>query len=407
MSGIALNQFNDFTLATTSVKVSGSESLVNDAQLNTYSFGALMGGDTGRKKMIQGGKTITENIVFQDNGTFRFTLPGETQTWVNPQKLVQSEYHWRFSLAHMAWTRQEVLLNDRIKYGNEENRFLAFVDLRNEKEQLMWTAKWNGVEAQAWAEPDTGAMEAAGGKQANSIPVFINEATNGLFNPGTGGTTWTTVGGIDPTVTTQGQTAWVPQTRTYTQEITTEDHMYSPGNILAEMSALWRDVRFEQPPTMQAYFDDPRFNRHCIFTSKVGHTAAEIAVRMSNDRLVGGAGPQDWGYSDPAYRGIPIKWVSTLDTATLYENSGTTDVVTEGASTADNIGPRFYLINSQYLYPVFHDEMYFEKDEISRHHNDPDTFVCPVATWYNIICTSRQRQGMLSPSGDLYSELYA
>lgn len=405
MSGTALSQFNDFTLATTSVKVSGPESLVNDAQLNTYSFGDLMGGDTGRKKMIQGGKTITENVVFQDNGTFRFTLPGETQTWSNPQKLVQSEYHWRFSLAHMSWTRQEVLLNDRIKYGTEENRFLAFVDLRNEKELLMWTAKWNGVEAQLWAEPDSGAMEAAGGKQAMSIPVYVNEDTNGLFNNLDGSaTTFTTVGGINPTTTTQGQTAWVPQTKTYTQEISAQDHMYNPGNLLAGISALYRECRFEQPPTMQSYFDDPRFNRFKIFTSTVGETAAEIAVRMSNDLLRGGWGPQDWGYGNPAYRGIPIKRVSTLDTATLYENSNTTDKVAE--STADNIGPRYYLINSQYLYPVFHDEMYFEKDEISRHHNDPDTFVCPVATWYNVICTSRRRQGLLSPSGDLYSELY-
>jgi len=405
VSGTALNQFNDFVEATGPTYVTGPDELVNDAQKNTYSFGSLMGGDTGKKKMIQGGSDIRESVVFQDNGTFKFTLPGETQNWVNPQKLQKVKYFWRFSLTHMSWTRQEVLLNDRIKYGDSEAKFHAYVDLRNEKELLMWTSKWNGLETQLWVEPDTVEMEVEGGKQPMSIPAFINDATNGLFNPLDGGTVWTTVGGIDPTVTTKGEDGFVPNTRTYSQEVNITNRIFGADNIIGTFDNMWKDVRFEQPPTMQEYFHDPRYNRQCIYTSSVGQSVYQQALRVSQDQFVT-AGRQDPAYAEPQYNGIPVKWVSELDTATLYANVATTDTVAEGL-TAGTIGPRYYWVNSQFLYPVFHDEMYFEKDEVSRHHNDPDTFVCPVATWYNIICTSRKRQGLVSPAGDLYSTQYS
>lgn len=401
MSGTALSQFNDFVAATGPTYVSGPGDVINDAQKNTYSFGALMGGDTGRKKMVQGGANIRESIVFQSNGTFKYTLPGETQAWVNPQKLVKIQVEWRFSLAHMAWTRQEVLLNDRIRYGTEQARFQTYVDLRDEKEMLMWTDKWNGIETQAWVQPVTENMEATDGKQPYSIPAFVNEFTNGLFDPQAAGeTVWTTVEGIDPTVTTKGENNFVPQTRAYTSET-----VNNSGNIISTFDNMWKDVRFEMPPTMQEYFQDPRYNRQCIYTSSVGQSVYQQLLRASQDAFVV-AGRQDPAYADPQYMGIPVKWVSELDTATLYANTAGTDVVAESSANVNNKGPRYYWLNSQYLYPVFHDEMYFEKDEVSRHHNDVDTFVCPVATWYNIICTSRQRQGLVSPSGDLYSPLY-
>jgi len=398
MSGTALNQFNDFVEATGPTYVTGPEDLINDAQLNTYSFGSLMGGDTGKKKLVQGGSDIRESIVFEDNGTFKYTLPGETQDWVNPQKLEKVVVNWRFSLAHMAWTRQEVLLNDKIKFGTSKAKFQTFVDIRDEKEMLMWTSKWNGMERQAWAEPDAAEMEAAGGKQPYSIPAFVNESASGLFDPLTG-SAFTTIEGIDPTDTALGRNRFVPATRTYNSAA-----VNNTGNIISTFDMMWKDVRFEMPPTMTEYFENPRFNRQCIFTSRVGQSAYQQLLRQSQDQFVT-SGRQDPSYADPMYYGIPIKWVSELDTATLYPSTTTLDTVAEGV--ANSIGPRFYWINSQYLFPVFHDEMYFEKDEVSRHHNDPDTFVCPVASWYNLICTSRRRQGLVSPSGDLYTALYS
>ena len=402
MAGVSIQQFNDFVEGTGPAYVSSAMDVVNDAQKRTYSFGWLLSGDIANKKVIQGGSEIREKVFFEHGETFEFHLPGETRTWKNPQKLVRLRVYWRFAEAHMSWNRQEVMLNDAVRYGNADTRFHQYVDLRNQKERMMWTDKWAGMEEALWAEPST-AMESEGGKVPTSIPFWINEATSGLFDPLDGGTALTTVGSIDPTDAALGRTGFVPQQRTYTQQIDEDADKYDPENILGQSDLMFMDLRFEQPPTMKEYFENPRFNKFRIATSTAGRAAFMLALRGANDQ-VRMAGGQDPAYPGPQFNGIPVMRVEELDTATLYANSNSNDTVAEG--TANFSGPRFYWLNTEYLFPTFHDEMYFAKDEVMRHPNDPDTFVCPVNTWYNVICTSRRRQGILSPAADLYDGLY-
>lgn len=396
-SGTPLSQFNSFAEATGSLYITGPRYIVNEAQEHTYSFGYITKGDTGKKKMVQGGANIRESIIFESNGTAQFVKPGKVRNWVNPQKLKKLQAEWRFAEAHMAWTRQEIMLNERIRYGDEGAMFHQFVDLLFEKEMIMWTDKWKLLELQLWAQPDKDAMEATDGEEPYSIPAFVNEDTNGLFNP-QDGNVWTVVETIDPTAS--GFTKFKPAQRTYSSAA-----INNAGNIISTFDMTWRDVRFEMPPSFQEYFSKPAYNKQAIWASAVGRSAYEQLIREhSTEGFHNIAGSQDPSIPDPQYRGIPIRWVSALDTATLY-NSGSSTVVSEGS--ADKIGPRYYWINAEFLYPVFHDEMYFEKDEITRHHNDTDTYVMPVNTWYNVICTSRQRQAIVSPSTDLYAALYS
>lgn len=402
MSGVSVQQFGDFVAGTGPAEVSSAQDVVNDAMLRTYSFGWLLKGDIANKKVLQGGSEIREDIFFEHGNTFNFHLPGQTRTWTQPQKLVKTRIFWRFGEAHMSWNRQTVMLNDRGKFGGDEGRFQQFVDLRNQIERVMWTDKWEGMEGALWAEPNVD-MEQEGGKPPLSIPAYVNEDTSGLFNPRDGGTTFTTIANIDPTDSALGRTGFVPTQRTYATAIANRTNTYAGDTILGQMDLMYQDLKFEQPPTMKEYFDNPRYNKFCIATSSVGRAVMMQALRGANDRVVLGGG-QDMAYPDPAFNYIPIKRVEQLDTATLYNNAASTDTVAE--DTANNIGPRFYWLNTEYLYPVFHDEMYFAKDEVMRHPNDPDTFVCPVNTWYNVLCTSRRRQGILSPSTDLYTDRY-
>jgi hypothetical protein len=392
MTGTALNQFNDFVEATGPTYVTGPRSLINEAVKNTYYFGQLASGDDQARKMIRGGADIRESLFFQDNGTFETYLPGAEHDWKNPQRLEKVKTYWRFCLAHMSWVEQEILLNERINYGSEEAKFQQYVEIRNEKEALMWTAMWNGLENLLWAEPNADTMEAEAGTEPFSIPAFLNEATNGLFLPLDGGTNWTTVEGLDPTAAST-DSKWKPQTATYSSEA-----VNNQDNIISSLDELVQDVEFQIPTMHKQYFEDPTMNRQMILTTKKGRAAYAQLLREGQDHYV--VGNQDPAYPDPQYYGIPIKRVSTLETATLYGNTSSDDTVAE--DSADNKGPRFYVINGNYMYPVFHQEMYFEKKEVTKHHNVPDTWVCPVSTWYNMICTSRQRQGILSPSGDRY-----
>lgn len=389
--GNPLSDFSDFVEGTGPTYVSGPKSLINEGVKNTYYFGRLMQGDKNATKTIQGGTDIRESVVFQDNGTHEFYAPGANHSWVNPQRLKKIQAYWRFSMAHMSWTDQEILLNEKVAHGDETARFQQYVDIRNEKEMLMWTSKWNGMEDALWAEPDTATMEGEGSGKLNpySIPVFINEDTDGKF--ARNGTTWSDVQGINSTdADVDGK--YTPQQLTYDSASVNDD-----GNIISMFDEMIQDVEFQVPSMHKQYFEDPRLNKQMILTSKTGRKAVQVLLRAGQDTYVSGG--QDAAYPDPMYMGIPIARVSTLETATLYDD-GSSDNTTE--ALADLKGPRFYFVNGNYLFPVFHSAKYFAKEKPTKHHNVPDTWVCPVATWYNVICTSRQRQGILSPSLDLY-----
>lgn len=389
-SGTALAEFADFVEGTGPTYVTGPKHLVNEAVLHTYYFGRLVKGNVSKKRMIRGGSDIRESLFFEDNGTFETYLPGATHNWKNPQKLKKVKTYWRFTMVHMSWTDQEILFNERITEGSIEAQFHAYVDIRNEKEALMWSAKWNGLEGLLFATPDKDTMEAEEGTEPYSLFAFVNEDTNGLFGTNYTGETWTTVEGLDPTVNTK----FKPQQLTYNSTT-----LNDPGNIISMLDELYMDVHFERPPTHKEYFEDPRLNKQMILTTKIGRKAVMVLLRNHQDRFV--AGPQDPAYNDPQFNGVPIVRVDSLETANLYDD-GSNGVTTEALADTTKRGPRFYMVNGNYIYPVFHRERYFFKDEVSRHHNVPDTWVCPVATWYNLICTSRQRQGVLSPNGNFY-----
>lgn len=414
-NGTPLTFFNSFQEATGPLYITAPDAVINDAQLRrTYSFGALMGGDHGKKEMMSGGNELRFATFFETGGRTRFHQPGATHTWANPQKLIHGRAAWRFLISDMSWTIQEIMLNEKLANPGEHN-FDQYVNLKIQKEQMMWTDKWDFIEGHTWSEPDFTEMETmAGGETGKwySIPAFINEYGSGLFNSaGTAGTAWTTIHGLDPTSSVQGQNRFVQSTVTYSNEVTTTDELPSGGTILAAFSKMWKKVHFEVPPTMDQYWSNPAYNHQHIFTSPEGHTAYEMMLRAFQDTYVIGT-RQDPAYPDPTYNFIPIKYVDVLTTATLYPNNTTlasaTDNIAEGTNaTGDRQGPRYYWINSEYLYPCFHSEMFFETQKIREHFNDPDTFVQPVRTWGNLKCTSRMRQGLVRPSQATYASLYA
>jgi hypothetical protein len=111
----------------------------------------------------------------------------------------------------------------------------------------------------------------------------------------------------------------------------------------------------------------------------------------------------------PQYAGIDMEYVSELDTAAVYgESGGTGDAVGTGAAgtfTEENAtgtdiydGARYYFINANYLKFVYHTSRYMHSHPTMRHPNQPFTTVKPVDSWYNFICRSRQRQGIIVPN---------
>lgn len=396
-SGIALNAFNDFVAATESTYVDGPKGLRNEAGKNVYWYGRFLKGEHAMKKTLRGGSSIKSSMVFRDNGTFEWYQPGSNRNWKNPQRLQSVEANWRFCTVHMSWVEQEIILNDIVNHGTEDAQYHQFVEIRNEKEMIMWTSKWNGLEESLWAPAHKTTMEGEGAdfKNPYSIWAFVNEFPNGLFNDLGGTGAWTVVEGIDPTATdVDGQ--FTPQQQTYNSS-----EVNNSNNIISKFDDLFHDVEFQEPPTLAEYWTDPNYESQIIVTSSRGRAIVKQLYRASQDHFV--LGPQDPGYNNPRVYGIPVTRAPEIDTAAVFPKNDASALTTEFGDDSSNPtnGPRFQLLNTKFLYPVFHTDMYFHKREVTKHHNVPDTWVCPVATYANLFCNSRKRQGSLAPEAGI------
>ena len=394
MSGVALNAFNSFVSASPSVHIRGETTVANMASQNTYWLGRLLQGKAANKKVLRGGSTIKQKTVWKANGTGEFYLPGAPHSWQNPQRLDETETFWRFGMVHMSWVEQEILLNDVITSGTEDAIYAQFADLRDEKETIMWTEKWDLLENSLFAVPDATKMEGEGPGFTDpySLFAFVNEDANGLFGENYTGNTWTQVHTVDPTAPSVNGN-YTPQQATYASSTAGADN-----NIVSRLDELFMDVHFEQPPTHKEYFENDKYGKQIILTSKRGRAVFMNLLRNGQDHFV--AGPQDPAYPNPQMHGVPVTWSKAFGDAAVYDD-GSNGLA--GEFTATNKGPRFMLLNTEWLYPTFHKDRYFEKLEVTKQHEVPDTWVCPVNTYYNLFCPSRRHQGHLAPVGNIYT----
>tara|TARA_R100000808_G_scaffold573_1_gene2941 strand:+ start:7930 stop:9180 length:1251 start_codon:yes stop_codon:yes gene_type:complete len=400
--GSALSTFNDFMTATDSAILTSADTIVNEAVRQNYLLRRFLKG-RGPQEILQGGKTIKDQIFFEEDSTFEYYQPNETFTWSNPQVLSEWEINWRFCVDHMSWTDHEIELNAGGGLGRNA-RHAVYKRLRRVKEMRLWTSLLNGIEDSLFAVPDTSLMEQETGTKPYSIPCFVNERLDGKFDE-SDGTTWTTVQNINST--DAGKTKWKPQVTLYD----TSAHTDTTTGILAAFDDMYLSVKFSAPPTRQEYFESDTLYRQFIACSKLGLTTYTQLMRAENDRLVT-PGMQDPAYLKPTYGGIELEYVSALDTAALYEqhtgNALMKEAESDGtpagpyadggdAGDAKFLGPRYYWLNANYLKPVFHNKRYMHRHPVLTHPNQPFTHVQPIDCWMNMVCTSRHRQGMVSP----------
>ena len=407
MSGAALSTFNDFMTATDSAILTSADSIVNEAVKQNYLLRRFLKG-RGPQEILQGGKTIKDQIMFDEDSTFEYYQPNATFTWENPQVLSEWEINWRFCVDHMSWTDHEIELNAGGGLGRGA-RHAVYKRLRRVKEQRLWTSLLNGIEDSLFAVPSSTEMELNTGTKPYSLPAFINERANTLFEEASG-TAWTTVQGINPTST--GKSKWKNKVTLYDAG----DHTLVASGIFAAFDDMFLSVKFQAPPTRQEYFESDSLYRQFIACSKLGLTTYTQLMRDKNDRLLAPS-MQDPAYLKPTYGGIELEYVAALDSAALYEGhtgdallaesvdegtSAPTDSIGDGGQSGDTKyqGPRYYWINSNYLKPVFHNKRYMHRHPVMTHPNQPFTHVQPIDCWMNMVCSSRMRQGIVAPGAD-------
>lgn len=402
--------FEDFVLATPPVNLTSPYDLVNEATARgEYALSRFMRGAQANE-MVQGGEVIKDETFLNEVSTFKNYKTNAKHNWENPQVLARWSVPWRFSMGHMQWSDQEVMLNNADL--SDKARRKKYKDLKHSKEVNLWTTFMNGLEAQLFAAPDYDEMEDTTGGTPYSLPVFINEWTeaaiqaigggyaanegSGLY-PGftTAGGGANTVQGLDPSVYPRWDNARVTYARA---------GLYSAGagtHLFKAFDKLRRRVRFARlpyKPEVSERTTSPAF----YAASDDGCTVYEAALRENQQMLL--PNYQDPAFPNPQHKGVDIVYIEELDTAEIYPTGsadGTTLSTEFDTSGTTNAGPRYMAINGYYLLKAIHALRYFYKKRPFSPSNQPWNHIMPVDIWHNTVCRSRQRQGIIYPSADI------
>lgn len=384
MGSALIDIFTDFAETTNFKVLTGPDRMLNEAPKKSYLLGKLLKGNDA-KIIIQAGSKIRDYLMFDEQTTRQAYATGaDTFTWSNPQVVEHWEYDWRFHVDHLTYTENEI----ELQAGDSGNPKEVFKRIMRVKEMRLETSSINGMESDLWRAPLVAEMQGPTAKQWNSIPLFINQETTGLYNPGsTNGPAFTDVGGLSPVT----EPKWDNQRATYaTVEPATVGRDWD--GFLA-FDKLFYTTRVAQLPTREQYSERPSWP-NCILASRKGMNLFQKNCRQANDTFAA-TSRQDPAFPYVNYAGIELYYVQQLDTAAIYRDTAGTALGAE--SGADITGPRFYWLNTEHIKLVMHERKFMQRGKARSHPNQPFTWVIPTDTYANLICSSRQRQGIIYP----------
>lgn len=355
--GLTLSGLADFVVETGKHTLEPGKVLM-EAVNQTWLLGDLLKGkDTA--VTVKSGKSLSNVSDFSGATQFEFYQPNATFTYSIENTAVELAYNWRF--AHDVW----VYTDHEVELNKQGSQFEQIYDLIKHRRGRCEISMFAGMEAALWTTPSTSTMEAAGGTRPYSIPAYITE--DGAAPSG-----FTTVAGVNPSTYTR----WKNQVSSYTAGAI-------DTTLVPAFDELIRKVNFESPQTLQQYVEDTSFSKFKILTDINGDKTYARLTREANDQLRTANG-RDLGYVNQGsnvFRGIPVKYVKEIDNRAYPATQ-----------------PRYFWVNSDYLYPVYHTSGYMRELPPMRSPNQPYTWVVHKDTWYNLICTSRQRHGIIVPA---------
>lgn len=356
-----LEQFADYVLATNQhiMRARTESGVLQEVQNQTNVTGRLMKGKS-TSQTVKSGKQITTYSQFTAGTQDSFYLPGESFVNAIEDFDTALAFKWRFLHSSFSYAKQELVLNENSK--DEAGVNAQNIDLLKSKRQGQRTGHFNTVEAAWWTSPSLATMEtAATATRPYSIRCFITE--DGLHPSG-----FTTLGGVS-----SSQTLYRNQVSTYTAGSVTT-------GLKPAFANMWRKINFDTPPSMTAYWEDTKLSRCMILTDINGAGIYQQLTEESNDRLVGSGKDLGVYAGDLPYNNIPVSYIKQLDSIAYASNA-----------------PRYFWINSDYLYPVWHTDAYFDEMKPMNSVNQPYVYTVHVDLWYQLVCPSRQRLGICCP----------
>lgn len=418
MSGTPLEEFTQLLASQGPAWMTEQNEMVNEMVLRTYTLPRIMKGKS-MEDTVDGGDQIQDMIYMDLKSGWERIDPNVSLDYDNFQTGTIWTVPWTFACNKVSYTMQETDLN-KDKYTGKY-RTQAYKKVIRQKHQNMWTDTCNQVDAEFWASPNAELMELTSTtpnapRIPYSLPVFINEMSDASDPTATGVTglpsriaaDWSTftsnVMGIPPAT----KTKWQNQRQSYTFDPTTA---VGAAEIFAPMSKLMYKVSFDRLPK-HPEFSDKRTSPHVILTNLAGMANYEHALRLNQDtfRGIGKTSGQDPDYDKPTFRGIPLDYISALDTALIYPTGASEALSTWNDDTNNTntgstgfVGPRYTYVNGEYFKFVMHSDHFFKLYDPFIPSNQPFTIVQVMDLWNNFICRSRMRQGQLYPGENITS----
>lgn len=374
----------DFIATQGSTYIDSPTKLINEVTIQSPSLADFLRGAMGAKT-IQGGKDIRfqrfaeETSLTQDysSGLEKLPLP-------NPQVVSEGVEYWRFTTTPQVWP-DELLDLEVSTSESMEARYRKIKDKMEVLDQVVFTDAIKKHEADLWRPANITMMNGAGAKQSLSIPVFVSEQA-WATRIGAGGDwngTNETIHGIDPAT----DTTYDNYRATYA----------SAAGLFGGMDDVLLSLHWKPMP-FRPQVGEPDSNYNKVYTNKFGKLLHMAQTRASNSDLLGGSNRSDAAYVSPLYAGMPVEYVSELDTSAAFPANGG-GYTTMGA--ADLAGPRFFFLNTKYISKIWHSDRFFDKKRSATSLETPYANAIHIRTYHNMICTSRKRQGILSPSADI------
>jgi hypothetical protein len=177
-----------------------------------------------------------------------------------------------------------------------------------------------------------------------------------------------------------------------------------PENVIAYFDRAFMALDFQPPPIHKEYFERA-YSRPVgvIFCSLAGRARLMALYRASQDRWVDMRDP----YNNPTYLNAPIVYVAQLDTAAIYPTGArdtlSTELSRDNDDNTDGIGfagPRYKLVQPEYLRAVFHSKRYFKNLGVLTDVERPTVHTMPINTYGNILARSLRRHAEVFPAAD-------
>lgn len=399
MSGVPISAFTETVRLTGPTVFTGVRDVINDAQKTNYNtLGYLMRGQQ-MSDVVQGGIQIVDDIYLSSVRKARTYRPGQKQSYTNPQTGTQLAAPWRMFITDITWDDTERELNEGA--GRAGDRSLRYKDIWFKKQMNSYSDWCDFMEEQYWIGGDPSRMEAANGDLMYSIPYLINEFASGLVGSGNpSGAAATTKLGINPAGA--GLTNWDNQRFAYSN--TNTGTSMNGSSLLAQLKNAFQKLDFRPPPMKGEYFEAAAAKPvNWIACSSNAKNFIWIQYMASQNRWDNQMDP----YGNPVFDGSPFVYIAALDGAQIYPTGSNAAIAscswgTEGNtanSGVNNAGPRYYLINSEYMKHIFHSKFTMSNLGVMDDRAQPTSHTMPLLTWCNLFPRSLRRHAIVYPSG--------